>query len=153
VQVLDHEGRSWERLQGRGREGEVTQLRDFREGDERRQIHWKQTARQRRLIVTDRQHPTSDPDYLVIDNRVGDPDDTQAQKLFEQQVSEAATAVVRRLEQGRAVGLVLGGRLIEAVTTANRARLLLRPLAEVQLEQLNLENRHGDQIPASGGRA
>ena len=43
-----------EHLMGRGREGEITQLREYRDGDELRQVHWKQTARQQRLIAVDR---------------------------------------------------------------------------------------------------
>jgi uncharacterized protein (DUF58 family) len=150
VQVLDQGHRSWEQLRGRGREGEVTQLRDFKEGDERRQIHWKQTARQRRLIVTDRQRPASEPEYLLLDNRVNDPDDAVLKESFERQVSETATSVVRRLERGEAVGIVIGGRLVEAVTTPARARLLLRPLAEVELERVAEEARGAPPFGARG---
>jgi len=42
-----------ERYEHRGREGEVVQLRQYREGDDVRQMHWKQTARQQQPIVVD----------------------------------------------------------------------------------------------------
>ncbi|MCP4900586.1 MAG: DUF58 domain-containing protein, partial [bacterium] len=70
MQALERGRRSFEEYSGRGREGEVVQLREFIEGDERRQIHWKQTARQQRLITADRQRPVSEPVFLVIDSLV-----------------------------------------------------------------------------------
>ena len=56
---------------GRGREGDVTQLRDWREGDDPRQLHWKQTARQQRPIVADRQHHVDAPVIVVLEIRLG----------------------------------------------------------------------------------
>lgn len=133
VKALERGKRSYDEFRGKGREGEVIQLREFLEGDERRQIHWKQTARQRRLIATDRQRPVSEPVFLIVEPRVDDPLDTRVRERFERIVSEAATTVVRRTSQGEGVGLLIGGRLIEAVTTPGRAATLLRPLAEVRL--------------------
>jgi len=119
-------------LDGRGREGDVIQLRDFREGDEKRQIHWKQSARQQRLIAVDRQRQSAEPVLLVLDPRVGDPADPVLLDRFERLVSEVATAVVHRLERGHAVGLVVGSTTHGPVHHPAQAGSLLRPLAEVQ---------------------
>jgi uncharacterized protein (DUF58 family) len=54
-----------------GREGDVVQLRPYRDGDDRRQLHWKQTARQQTPIVVDRQKRAERPVYLVVDPRGG----------------------------------------------------------------------------------
>ena len=54
-------GRSLETFDGRGREGEVVQLRPYRDGDDSRQLHWRQTARQQRPIVVDRQRRAAAP--------------------------------------------------------------------------------------------
>ena len=67
--------RSPDALESRGREGEVIQLRDFREGDELRAMHWKQTARQQRLVVVERQRATEKPVFFVLDPRMEDPED------------------------------------------------------------------------------
>ncbi|MCP4895706.1 MAG: DUF58 domain-containing protein, partial [bacterium] len=127
------------------------QLREFIEGDERRQIHWKQTARQQRLITADRQRPVSEPVFLVIDSLVNDPLDPAVRARFEQLVSRAATAVIRRTSRGEGVGLMIGGRLVEAVNSPRRAASLLRPLAEVKLEKLPTERGAGLRADSAVG--
>jgi uncharacterized protein (DUF58 family) len=120
-------------LADRGREGEVTQLREFRDGDDHRQMHWKQTARQQRPIVVDRQRAAEAPVYLALDPRVADPADPDTRKRFERTVSEVATAAVRRLQRGSPVGLVVGPVLVPPVRDPRQVGRLLRPLAEVEL--------------------
>jgi len=128
--------RSMELLADRGREGEVSQLRDYRDGDDHRQLHWKQTARQQRPIVVDRQHAAEGPIYLVLDPRVPDPEDSRTQARFEHSVSEVATAVVGRLGREAPVGLVIGPVVIPPVRSGRQAGRLLRPLAEVELKSM-----------------
>ncbi len=116
----------------RGREGEVTQLRPFREGDEARQLHWKQTARQQRPIVVERQRTLPNPEILVLSTTVDDPRNPVVREKFEMEVSRVATAALNLLHRGVPVGLRLGERLIPPVSgLAGRASLLV-PLAEVQ---------------------
>ncbi len=128
--------RSMELLAERGREGEVSQLRDYRDGDDHRQLHWKQTARQQRPIVVDRQHAAEGPIYLVLDPRVPDPGDPETQARFEHSVSEIATVVVGRLRREAPVGLVVGPMVVEPVRSARQSGRLLRPLAEVELKPM-----------------
>jgi uncharacterized protein (DUF58 family) len=116
---------------GRGREGDVTQLRDWREGDDPRQLHWKQTARQQRPIVADRQHHVDAPVIVVLDTRLEDPDDGVQLERFEHLVSLAATTVVERLSRGMSVGLVAGPVRVAPVAGASQAGRLLAVLAEV----------------------
>jgi uncharacterized protein (DUF58 family) len=125
--------RSLDVLADRGREGDVTQLRGFRDGDDRRQIHWKQTARQQRPIVVDRQHAAEESLFLVLDPRADDPGDPGTRDRFERAVSEVATSAVHRLRRGAPVGLVVGPLVVPAVRDPNQAGRLLRPLAEVEL--------------------
>jgi uncharacterized protein (DUF58 family) len=127
------------RARDRGREGEVTQLRGFRPGDEHRQVHWKQTARQQRMIVTDRQHQREGAVWLELDTRLGGPHDAAALDRFETSVSVVAEEAVRRLSDGETVGLTVGERRFGPITSAARARALLRPLAEVVPERRRRE--------------
>ena len=138
--------RSMELLADRGREGEVSQLRDYRDGDDHRQLHWKQTARQQRPIVVDRQHAAEGPIYLVLDPRVPDPDDPRTRDRFERSVSEVATVVVARLGREAPVGLVVGSDVIPPVRSGRQAGRLLRPLAEVELTSMTADP------PADPGR-
>ncbi len=126
-----------ERFLGRGRQGEVTQLRVFQAGDERRQIHWKQTARQGRLIVMDRQAQAEAPTFLVVDPRLSDPGDPVLCERFEHLLRSAATSAVQRLARGEAVGLVLGAIRVPPVEGSGQAGKLLTPLAEVQPQGLD----------------
>ena len=124
--------RSPDALELRGREGEVTQLRDFRDGDEVRAMHWKQTARQQRLVVVERQRATEKPVFYVVDPRLEDPTDPYQLERFEHLVSEVATGLVRRLREGIHVGVVVGSLVVPTVCSIRRARMLLQPLAEVK---------------------
>jgi uncharacterized protein (DUF58 family) len=135
--------RSPDALESRGREGEVTQLRDYREGDEVRAMHWKQTARQQRLVVVERKRATEKPVFFVIDPRLEDPSDPYQLERFEHLVSEVATGVVRRLREGARVGLVIGSLVVPPARSIRRAPMLLRPLAEVEALAA------GDAAPAS----
>ena len=124
--------RSLETFDDRGREGDVVQLRPYRDGDDTRQMHWKQTARQQRPIVVDRQRRAATPVFYVVDPRVSDPTDLALRERFEGMVSEVATGVVRRIERGEPVGLVVGRTVVQPVPSPRHLGRLLRPLAEVQ---------------------
>ena len=130
-------GRYTENFDDRGREGEVVQLRTFREGDDTRQMHWKQTARQQQPIVTDRQRRAADPVFFVVDPRLSDVADPVLRDRFETMLSEVATGVVRRLERGDEVGLVVGEEVVPPERSTRRAARLLRPLAEVEPHRLD----------------
>jgi len=138
--------RSMDLLADRGREGEVSQLRDYRDGDDHRQVHWKQTARQQRPIVVDRQHAAEGPIYLVLDPRAPNPDDPDTQERFEHSVSGIATVVVGRLRREAPVGLVVGPIVVPPVRDARQSGRLLRPLAEVELAAMDADG------PADLGR-
>ncbi len=121
----------WAR-RGRGREGEAMQLRPFREGDDRRQLHWKQTARQQRPIVVERERPVPRPRLVEVELELDDPEDPAQRELFEERVSRAATEVVALLREGVPVGLRLGRRTVPPVSGPRARRRLLAPLALVQ---------------------
>ncbi len=120
-----------------GREGDVTQLRGYQSGDERRQIHWKQSARQQRLIVTERQRRREGAVYLVLDPRLARLDDVAALERFEQAVSAVATVAVERIRRREPVGLVLGGLVVAPVAAPEHGAALLVPLAEIRPEPLD----------------
>lgn len=124
--------RSSETFDDRGREGDVVQLRPYRDGDDIRQMHWKQTARQQRPIVVDRQRRAAAPVYLVVDPRVSDPTDPGVRARFEGMISEVATSVVERIERGEPVGLVVGRTVVHPAPSTRPLGRLLRPLAEVE---------------------
>ena len=113
------------------RRGEVEQLREFRAGDDHRDIHWKQTARQQRPIVMERRERVATSRFLVLDRELPRRDDARLLERFEDLVSEVASAALAQLRRGQPVGLVLGGSVTRPGTGAGHARLLLERLALV----------------------
>ncbi len=128
----DKADRGVERFVGRGREGDVFQLRDFRDGDDTRQVHWKQTARQQRMIAVDRRRSVDKPLIIRLDPALSDPADSAALRLFEKRVSAATAAILRRLEHGEPVILAIGDTIFPAEQRRAGARRLLEPLAMVR---------------------
>lgn len=119
------------RRTGGGRGGEVEQLREFHSGDDRRDIHWKQTARQQRLIVKERRDLRSPARFLVLDRQLPRRGDPELLERFEDVVSEVASVALRRMGRGEAVGLVVGGTVRTPGRGGAHARTLLRDLALV----------------------
>jgi len=116
----------------RGRDGEVRELRDYQDGDEPRQIHWKQTARQGRLIAVDRETTARDPVFVVVDPRLPERAGALWRDRLETMISEAAAVIVTRLEQGLPVGLVAGRQVVGPLAGLESLDPLLRPLAELE---------------------
>jgi uncharacterized protein (DUF58 family) len=114
------------------RGGEVDQLREFRPGDDRRDIHWKQTARQQRAIVMERREPSLPARMLVLDRQFARHDDPVLRQRFDDLVSEVASSAVDELRRGLAVGLVVGQSVMPPATGAAHAHRLLKVLALVQ---------------------
>lgn len=111
------------------RGGEVDQLREFRSGDDRRDIHWKQTARQQRMIVVERRERRTPSRYLVLDRQVPRRDDALLAERFEGLVSEVASAALGELQRGRNVGLVVGSSVTPPSTGPAQTRRVLTLLA------------------------
>lgn len=98
--------RAGERSSGRRGAGhELFNLRRFQLGDDRRGIHWKQTARTGDLIYMEREAERGRRLSIVLDNAVGDLPAEAERQRFETLVSEAATAAHEALRQGYEVEL------------------------------------------------
>jgi uncharacterized protein (DUF58 family) len=91
---------------------ELLTLRSFRPGDDRRGIHWKQSARTGGLIYMEREAERGQRVSIQFDNAVGELADPDARERFERLVSEAATAVHHFIEQAWEVELITRGEVI-----------------------------------------
>lgn len=100
-------------------------IRDFRDGDDPRRIHWKTTARTGELTVAE-WHREEGRDVVIV---LGRADGTGRDGLatFERAVSTAATIVRLAARHGLRVRLALGGRhesgRVEAPRTGVRSAL------------------------------
>jgi uncharacterized protein (DUF58 family) len=118
---------------GRSRRGgDVEQLREFRPGDDRRDIHWKQTARQQRLIVMERRERSVPSSFLVLDRQLPRREDAEQLERFEDLVSEVASSALEQLRHGEPVGLIIGGSVTPPGAGTLHVRKLLERLALVQ---------------------
>ena len=111
---------------------ELHALRGFRQGDDPRGIHWKQTARTGELVYVERQAESGRRLSILLDNGIGHAADAADVERFEGLVSEAATAAVDHLARGYEVELVTrDGRLVYGGGPRQR-QAVLETLARVE---------------------
>lgn len=103
-------------------------VREYQAGDPVRQIHWKQSARQRELLI---RLPEQDPQVAVDLRLRTDPAAYETTESFEYAVSVAATEGLRRLRAGNTVRLLTNAADPQLCTTAPQ---LMRALALVRLD-------------------
>lgn len=125
-------------------EDEFYQLREWREGESLRRVHWKLSARRRRPILRDLRSRAEAPLRLVlhtaIATRAGER--SGGSRSFETAVCLVATLGEHFLRRGRAVELVLvGGEPVAVTGLRGRTGLsrLLAILAEVHAEEEALD--------------
>ncbi|OZV76710.1 hypothetical protein CA850_26160 [Micromonospora echinospora] len=131
--VLDFEGRLTDRVL-RGSMA-FAALREYRPGDDPRQIHWRSTARAGELIVQDRVDTTEPSAAVLLDTRATVLD----RELFEEAVELTASVVVSTSRSGQAVDLAVLGEDV-----ADLARLGARG----PLDRLAAASRTDDGDPA-----
>ena len=108
---------------------DLLSLRLFREGDDRRGIHWKQTARTGNLIFMERAADTGRRLSIQLDNAVGDLADPEDILRFERLVSRAATATHHCLKSDYEVELITRSGLVPFGRGGFHRRRILEHLA------------------------
>lgn len=125
---------------------ELLTLRAFRVGDDRRNIHWKQSARTGGLIFMEKEAEKGQRVSILFDNAVGSLDERD-KILFERRVSEAATAAHQFLDRGFEVELITRGGVIGFARGQGQRRRILETLAligPVGVERLPLAGSDPD---------
>ena len=110
------------RADRRGRGAGIRNLREGLPGDDPRDVHWPQTARQGIPIVKERDAEESRVAVVVVDGAVE----------FERGVAEAAGAVLTLLDRGDRVGLLAGRLFVPPGSGAAQRRTLLGALAAAE---------------------
>lgn len=108
---------------------ELHSLRAFRLGDDRRGIHWKQTARTGELVYMEREAETGERLSIVLDNAVGKLETAAVEEAFELLVSDAATAAHHYLERDCEVELVTRNEVVGFGRGRGHRRRILEALA------------------------
>ena len=108
---------------------ELLTLRTFRTGDDRRGIHWKQSARTGALVFMVKEAEKGQRVSIVFDNAVGSLSSREEKLRFERLVSEAATAAHYFLGRGYEVELISRGGVLGFGRGRGHRRRILETLA------------------------
>ncbi|HEY8143858.1 MAG TPA: DUF58 domain-containing protein, partial [Kofleriaceae bacterium] len=112
-----------------GRRGEFFGLRDYRDGDDSRAIHWRSSARGGRLMVRELEEEAQRRVTIEVDNALTDPSDEAQLDALEDAVSHAASLALAYLRAGFAVKLCARGVSVPLGVGAAQEQRLLRALA------------------------
>jgi uncharacterized protein (DUF58 family) len=112
------------------RSGDFHGLREFRQGDDPRDIHWRISARRGRPFVRELEEETGRIVMVVLDSTAPLPA-TDGEKAFEAAVSMAASVAVSLLKKGLAVGLRTAETAVPPGSGGQHAAALLAVLALV----------------------
>lgn len=114
------------------RRGEVFGLREHRPGDDRRDIHWKASAKRDRLAVREYEAEGCRRVIIALDNTLEPPTTARDRAALESAIRRAASLATAYLRNGYAVGLVTRDETIPIAAGAHQRPRILRALALVQ---------------------
>jgi uncharacterized protein (DUF58 family) len=118
------EGLSLSRFKG---DEEFYGLREFRQGDNPRRIHWRRSAQTGQLMIREMANTREQRMWCVVNSQC-DPRDVEQADRLELVISAAATAICDALERGTRVGLICKGDPLTILPPSGgrprRARLL-----------------------------
>jgi uncharacterized protein (DUF58 family) len=109
-----------------GGRGEYRSLREYRPGDDPRDIHWRSSARLSRPVVREYERRAARALWVQLD--VSAPPGEGA----EASVEVAAALVARAVERGRPVGFVAGPRVVDPASGPAHLETILDVLARVE---------------------
>jgi len=115
------------RQKWQSRNGDFFGLRDFRPGDDPRDIHWRTTARRGVPFVRENEDDEGLEAIVMLDDAAGPPP-----AAFETAVSEAASISLELLQRGFRVTLALRGASVPADAGPAQSTRILRALALVE---------------------
>ncbi|MBI4511690.1 MAG: DUF58 domain-containing protein [Deltaproteobacteria bacterium] len=108
-----------------GRRGEFFGLRDLRQGDDRRDVHWRSTARIGRMMVREYEEESHRRATVFLDNGLPENASHEDREALERAISLAASLAKCFLEQQYAVRLVTrGGQVPSALGPTHLVRIL-----------------------------
>jgi len=83
-----------------GRSGEFFGLREYREGDERRAIHWRSSASKQTLLVREYEDQSQRQITLILDNALPDPHGEKELEALEKAIILCASLAKSYIEKG-----------------------------------------------------
>jgi len=123
-------------------------IREYRDGDRRRDIDWKATAKTRRLMVRDRMREDERRVTVRFDPRPGRDLSESELAAFETGVTQAASLLSKLVKSGVLVRLVTPETATEFGNTPRHLHDMLRVLAVIEPRQKASANGSAPPLPA-----
>ncbi|MBX3396480.1 MAG: DUF58 domain-containing protein [Phycisphaerae bacterium] len=120
-------------------------VREYREGDNPRRIHWRRSARTGQLMIREMAQPRSFQLWCVVNSLTRPHDADQAMRL-DCAISAAATFVCETLERGARIGLICNGDPFVVLPPGTGRAFRPRLLTELAIRGLNTEDELASQI-------
>lgn len=136
-----------------GGQDEFFGLREYRQGDNPRWIHWRRSASRQAPVVREMARPVPDCLFVIVDTRLHGGDDL-AWMHRERRLQFAATLIEQALRRGYLAGLALAGNDVPLIFTPASGRGsrcdMLDALAEINADATaTLETVIGEIPPAA----
>ncbi len=112
-----------------GRRGEFFGLREYRDGDDRRSIHWRSTAREGKLLVREFEDESQRRITLLIDNALPETRGEVEEQALEDAISFCASLAQAYLDKGYALRLIGRGTLVPFSGGETQVQRVLKALA------------------------
>ncbi len=129
---------------------ELLTLRAFRQGDDRRSIHWKQSARTGGLIYMEKEAEKGRRVSLLLENGVGNLQSEDSRLQFERMISEAATAAHHFIAIGYEAELITRAQIIGFGHGPGHRRRILEALALLSTAEPSEQPLAGSDPEAQG---
>jgi uncharacterized protein (DUF58 family) len=112
-------------------------VREYRDGDDIRRLHWRSTARHGQLMVRQEDRPREPHGTLLLDSRPGAHHGTGPDSSFEWAVSAVASAALALARRRYRLRLLTGGEPPQDLTPTERtdAQAVLDRFAEVSWQE------------------
>jgi len=125
---------------------EFYSLREYRDGDNPKMIHWRTSARMRKLHVREMKGKSGRRVILVLDACSGDGADEDRREVFERAIRLLATAVVELRAGGYEFGLVLCGAPPTHLPVAEGKAHMTDALVALALTEMTDEDRFASEV-------
>ena len=131
IRLPTPQGRQQGELRGGkvGRRGEFFGLREYRDGDNHRAIHWRSSARRGRLLVREYEEEAQRRATILVDNALPGAADATEIAALEAAISLAASLAVAYAQRGYALRLLARGVLVPFASGEPQLYRILRRLA------------------------
>lgn len=124
-------------------------IREYRQGDNPRRIHWRRSAQMGQLVIREMAEARDPQLWCVLETRI-DPRDIEQMERLEDAFSAAATIICDALEKGTRVGLICSGEPLLVLPPGAGKPRRTRLLRELAVRTTNSAHPLSEQLQRVG---